>query len=108
MMEFRGKTNHDVMDSLKEPIVDNTNESGVSVHRTFDEEGRVVSEAFSREDVTCPECRGSGKVQLLTTISTCGACCGKGKVSDWGSEHTYDYSEYASGNETESSDDPQK
>jgi RecJ-like exonuclease len=88
--------------------VDNKIKSGVSVDRTFDEEGRVVSETFSREDVTCPECRGSGKVQLLTTITTCGACSGEGKVGAWGSEHTYDYSEDASGNETECSDDPQK
>lgn len=81
--------------------MDNTGESGVSVRRTFDEQGRVMSETFSSGGVTCRECRGSGKVQLLTTITTCGACSGRGKVGGSGVEHTYYYSKDATGNEME-------
>jgi RecJ-like exonuclease len=89
-------------------VLDSRVKATVVVQRNYDKQSRVVSEIFSSEGVTCPDCRGSGKLQLLTTISTCGACSGRGKVGGSDLHYTFYYPEVGLRNETKCSDDPQK
>jgi len=77
--------------------MDSRDKAGIAVRTIYDEKGRVIAEYSLRDGVTCPECRGSGTVQLLTTIRTCSVCSGRGKLGGSDVQNNYYYPEDGTG-----------